>query len=143
MKKMTIDEMDSLGLRFKEEFPMTPQESQMVASGARKFGTEKKVSKGTCEIGSVPTPETLQPTEAKPFTHRGGVHQPHDHQPTLWGMRHCKGNTTPDTVAFSRTRMTGRANKTGWKANGTTKRGAKRIADKNARAAKWLAKHDI
>jgi hypothetical protein len=145
MKRMSYDEMDAVGMRFREEFPMTAQENQMVTSGARKFSVEGKVSQGSCESGSVPTPETMTPTEAKPFTHREGVHQFHDYQPTMWTMKHCKDSaqhTTADTVAHSVTKMTGRADKSQWKTNGTTKRGVKRMAEKQARAQKWAAKFD-
>lgn len=174
MKKMTYEEMDAIGIRFRTEFtdepvsfkfsgveaPVTPEMEERRRQ-SEDFWSERmdrkrtaskepkaakgKVSQGSCESGSVPTPETMPPTEAKPFTHREGVHQFHDFQPTMWTMKHCKNSaqhTTADTVVRSVTRMTGRANKSQWKTNGTTKRGVKRMAEKQARAQKWIAKFD-
>jgi hypothetical protein len=88
----------------------------------------------------VPNKETLPLTEAKPFSHREGVHVSHDYQPTAWPMvsrPESSGRTPSDTLITRQTRMTGRANKKGWK----TAKPTARLQQKVRKAEKWMAKH--
>ena len=102
----------------------------------------KHVEQPRCpELGSVPTAETLPLTEAQPFTHREGVHKHQDYRPTLLGPSHCSeknltGRPYADALVDRQTRMTGRANKKGWK---TPQHTAKTQA-KLAKAGKWARK---
>jgi hypothetical protein len=103
----------------------------------------KRIEKPCCpEPGSVPTAETLPLTEAKPFVLRAGVHGSHKHRPTVLGPSHCSekhltGRAYADTLINRQTRMTGRANKEGWKTPAPTQK----TEAKKAKAAKWQAKH--
>ena len=88
----------------------------------------------------VPNKETLPLTEVKQFTHREGVHLPQDYQPTAWPMvsrPEATGRTPSDTLITRQTRMTGRANKEGWK----TTKPTGRVLRKARKAQEWLAKH--
>ena len=106
-------------------------------------GKEKPPEKPRCaEPGSVPTAETLPLTEAQPFTHREGVHTHQPYRPTLLGPSHCSeknltGRPYADALVERQTRMTGRANKKGWK---TPQHTAKTQA-KLAKAGKWARQY--
>ena len=103
------------------------------------YGASRKIGKT-----SVPTGDTLPLTEAQPFTHREGVHQHQEYQPTHWPMprgRSGKGNrTTADTVVTRQTKVIGAEKRTDAKRWKTPKATAKTEARRN-RAQAWLRKN--
>lgn len=72
-----------------------------------------------------------------PYVYREGVHIHHDYKRTFYPIKHAYKNnqTSTDCVVQTRTKMIGRANKTGWHSPSTSTKKVKLIA----KASKWLS----